>query len=233
MKLLHIVATPRGDASNTLPLANAFLGGLREKDPDLTVTTVDLYHHDLPAVAGANIEVKYTLMVGGSIDERHEESWSQIERLIADFMSSDLYLISCPMWNFGIPYALKYYIDCLVQPGYVFRYDENGVPVPLVLGKSLVCLTSRGGDYGPGSPLNAYDFQEPYLRAIFGFIGVTDVEFVNAQPMDISPSLREDAVKRAVDEARHLATSRTWGPLGGAAAPQPAAAPDLLGVGEA
>lgn len=210
MKILHIVAIPRDADSNTLRISEAFLDGLREGHPEATVTTVDLYHHDLPAVAGTNIDVKYTLMVGGPIDGNHVESWAQIERLIEDFTAADLYLLTVPMWNFSIPYALKYYIDCIVQPGYVFRYDEQGRPVPMVLGRSMVCVTSRGGDYGPESPLHVYDHQEPYLRAIFGFIGVTDVEFVNAQPMDITPELRALAVQAATEQARTLAATRQW-----------------------
>jgi FMN-dependent NADH-azoreductase len=73
-------------------------------------------------------------------------------------------LISSPMWNFHVPYALKYHIDTIVQPGYLFTY-ESGIPVGLCGGKKIVCVTSRGGDYSTG-PMHSYDFQEPYLRAI-------------------------------------------------------------------
>jgi FMN-dependent NADH-azoreductase len=210
MKLLHIVATPRQDSSTTLMVANAFIDELRSR-VDIDLTTVDLFNTDLPAVAGTNIEVKYNLMTGAPIDRSHQESWQQIEGLIDEFVSADCYLISSPMWNLSIPYALKYYIDCLVQPGYVFRYDEQGVPVPLVTGRKMVCVTSRGGDFGPSSPLQAYDFQEPYLRAIFGFIGITDIAFVNAQPVDIS-QLRDAALATASTQAREVAVSMAPAP---------------------
>ncbi len=111
------------------------------------------------------------------------------------------------MWNFSIPYTLKYYIDAIVQPGYTFRYDEQGRAIGLVQGKKMVCFTSRGADYSPGSPYNAYDFQEPYLRAIFGFLGVTDIEFVHAQPMDITPEWREQALAAAIEQARAIVDS--------------------------
>ncbi len=197
MKLLHIVATPREARSNTLPLATDFIEALRAQQGDLEVDVIDLFRSDLPAVAGSNIEVKYDLMVGVAIDKDHAESWARIERLIADFLAADVYLVTSPMWNFSIPYALKYYIDCLVQPGYAFQYNEQGYPVGMVHGKKMICLTSRGGDYGPNSPMNTFDFQEPYLRAIFGFIGITDIEFVNVQPMDVTPELRAAAVSSA------------------------------------
>jgi FMN-dependent NADH-azoreductase len=211
MRLLHIIATPRTGQSNTLRVSEAFVNELRAARTDVTVDVVDLFDYDLPAIAGDNIEAKYTLMVGRPIDKSHEESWRQIESLIAHFLAADAYLITAPMWNFNIPYALKYYIDCIVQPGYLFRYNEVGQVVPMVSGKRMVCVTSHGGDYSPGSPLQSYNFHEPYLRTVFGFVGVTDVEFISAQPMDVTPDLREAAIAAAIQQAAALALSPSWG----------------------
>jgi len=210
MKLLHIIATPRTRQSNTLRVSDSFVENLCAARDDVTVDVVDLYDYDLPAIAGDNIEAKYTLMVGRPIDKGHTESWQQIESLIAHFLAADAYLISAPMWNFSIPYALKYYIDCIVQPGYLFRYDDMGQVVPMVNGKKMVCVSSHGGDYSPGSYLHGANFHEPYLRAIFGFVGVTDVEFISAQPMDITPDLREAAVTAAIGRAAALAGTPAW-----------------------
>ena len=148
MKLLHVIATPRGHESNTLRVADVFVESMHARYPDLSVDLVDLFNQDLPAVVGDNIESKYTLMVGQPIDKRHKEAWGQIELLVQHFVSADVYLISTPMWNFSIPYALKYYIDSIIQPGYVYKYNELGQPVPLVLGKKMVCVTSRGRLFG-------------------------------------------------------------------------------------
>ena len=205
MKLLHVIATPRKAGSTTLQISNAFLSELASQCPDLEVTTVDLFHDDLPAAAGTNIDVKYNLLAGIDVDRSHQESWSQIEELIQQFVAADCYLVSSPMWNLSVPYALKYYIDCLIQPGYVFSFNEQGYPVPLVNGRRMVCVTSRGSDYGPSGPAHL-DFQEPYLRAIFGFIGITDMTFVHAQPADIS-ALRDGVLAAAVDQARELAAA--------------------------
>jgi FMN-dependent NADH-azoreductase len=106
--------------------------------------------------------------------------------------------------------VLKYYIDSIIQPGYLFKYTDQGQPVGLVCGKKMICVTSRGGDYSKKSPFHAYDFQEPYLRAIFGFVGITDMYFINAQPMDITPQLRESAIAAAIEDARSLATNLEW-----------------------
>ena len=210
MKLLHVIATPREQDSNTMRVATAFLKSLHATYGDLSVDTINVFTGDLPAVAGDNIETKYTLMTRQPIDKRHKESWKQIEFLIEHFLSADIYLISTPMWNFSIPYALKYYIDSIIQPGYLYKYNEQGQPVGLVHGKKMICVTSRGGDYSEKSPFHAYDFQEPYLRAIFGFVGITDMHFINAQPMDITPELREAAIAGAIEEARSLVTNRHY-----------------------
>ena len=210
MKLIHVVATPRAQESNTIQVANSFLESLQAQHPDLHVDVIDLFTQDLPSVAGDNIETKYTLMVGQPIDKRHKESWEQIEGLIKHFLSADIYLISTPMWNFSIPYALKYYIDSIIQPGYLYKYNEQGQPVGLVHGKKMICITSRGGDYSEKSPFHTYDFQEPYLRAIFGFVGITDIHFINAQPMDITPELRAAALTTAIEEARSLVANSKW-----------------------
>jgi len=227
MKVLHVVATPRSEKSNTLQVSKVFLDCLAAHHPGMQVDVVDLFDTDLPALAGNNIDAKYTLLAGQPIDKEHEESWRQIETLIRHFLSADAYVISAPMWNFGIPYALKYYIDCVVQPGYVFGFNETGV-VPMVLGKKMVCVTARGGDYSPNSPLHAYDFQEPYLRAIFGFIGITDIEFIAVQPTDIS-ALREAAFASAMAQAQSLAESPRWSPDAEPTLPQPAP-PVAIGI---
>ncbi len=221
MKVLHIVATPRGEKSNTLRVSAAFLDSLSAHRADVEVEVVDLFHHDLPALAGHNIEAKYTLMAGQPIDQKHEESWRQIEKLIADFVSADAYLLSVPMWNFGIPYVLKYYIDCIVQPGYVFRFNQGGMVVPMVTGRSMVCVTARGGDYSPESPLHPYDFQQPYLRAIFGFIGIADIHFISLQPTDVT-TRREAALASALAQARGLAAAWSAQPVPGQVIEEPA-----------
>ncbi len=210
MKLLHIIATPRGHSSNTMRISNLMLEQLYTKFDDLSVEVLDLFRADLPAIAGENIESKYTLMTGQELDKSHEKSWNQIEANIDLFLSADIYMVSTPMWNFSIPYALKYYIDAIVQPGYLYQYNEQGVPEGLVHGKKMICITSRGGDYSPGGPLASLDFLEPYLRTIFGFVGITDIHFINAQPMDITQDIRKEAIQKAIKEARALIEHISW-----------------------
>ena len=208
-RLLHIVATPRGLASHTGRISGALLEELHAKYADLDVQTLDLFSADLPAVAGANIKTKYALMTGQPVDEAARGSWRSIERTIEEFLAADVSLLTVPMWNFGVPYALKYYIDAIVQPGYLFQYDEHGAPHGLVHGKKLVCVTSRGADYS--GPLASLDFLEPYLRTIFGFVGIADQTFFNAQPMDVTPELRRAAFAEVIADVRSWVAQDEWG----------------------
>jgi FMN-dependent NADH-azoreductase len=209
MHLLHIISTPRGLASNTARVSTALIEALVEKYDDLNVRTLDLFNADLPSVAGKNIESKYMLMTGQPLDEGAKSSWQQIEKNIEQFLDADIYVLTVPMWNFGIPYALKYYIDAIVQPGYLFRYNEEGRAEGLVHGKKMLCVTSRGGDYSAG-PMTAFDFVENYLRTIFGFVGITDMHFFNAQPMDVSMDVRKAAHKKTIADVRDYVAKSNW-----------------------
>lgn len=208
-RLLHIVATPRGLASNTGRVSSVLIEELHQQHDDLEVTTLDLFHADLPSVAGVNIKSKYALMTGQPLDEEARSSWNEIERTIQGFLAADIIVVTAPMWNFGIPYALKYYIDAIVQPGYLFTYDEQGAVVPLVHGKRMAVVTSRGGDYS-APPMDAMDHMVGYLRAIFGFVGITELRFFNVQPCDITPELRNAAAKQAIAEVRSWVGAGAW-----------------------
>jgi FMN-dependent NADH-azoreductase len=170
------------------------------------IEELDLFNVDLPPYTGKTADAKYIMMAGEALDEATQEAWERITATTTHFLSFDIYLVSTPMWNFGIPYQLKHYIDVLVQAGFCFQFTETG-PVGLATGKKMICITSRGSDYSKGSPIEALDFQEPYLRAIFGFIGIEDITFINAQPLDITPEITTAKIQEAKDAAKQLAQS--------------------------
>ena len=210
MKLLHIIASPRLDGSTTLAISEQLLAELSERMPDLEIDAIDLFQSDLPAIAGDNIEAKYTLLTGMPIGREHAESWAKIEREIERFLAADMYVLTVPMWNFGIPYALKYYIDCLVQPGYLFRFDEQGIPRPLVMDKKMIVVSSSGSDYSAAFPMHSLDFLEPLPATIFGFVGIYDLTFVRAHGVDVSAAVRSASVEQALAEVHGLAESELW-----------------------
>jgi FMN-dependent NADH-azoreductase len=199
LKLLHIVATPRTGTSNTLRISEAFIDGLHQQQPNLQVTVVELFHHEVPAMAGDRIEAKYALLRGEQLPQNMKMTWTEIEATIAGFLSADMVLISVPMWNFTVPYPLKYYIDTIVQPGYTFKFQADGTPIGLASGK-MVVVTTSGSDYSENSPVKSMDFVEPYLRGIFGFCGFTEIHFISANCMDYGPEIRETNIRQAIDE---------------------------------
>lgn len=203
-KMLHIIATPRAEKSRTLKVTEAFLTCFTKKFPDCNIDTLNLFEEQLPTLTTTNIEGKMTLLVGKNLTPDLMDAWKEIEQHIERFLAADVYLISTPMWNFSIPYRLKHYIDVIVQPRYLFKYTEKGA-VGLTKNKRMIIITSRGGDYSPGSPTQDFDYQEPYLRAIFGLCGIEDITFVIAQPMDaLGPEVMKQKIAEAQGEAERL-----------------------------
>lgn len=197
-KLLHIIATPRAEESRTLKVSKVFLEAFGKKYPGCKIDELNVTTEPLPALTVKVVSGKYVLLSGKELTENLKDAWRNVIRHIERFLSADAYLISTPMWNFSIPYFLKQYIDVIIQPKYLFRYTDTGVE-GLAKNKKMVVITSRGGDYSPGSPYQSYDFQEPYLRTIFGFAGITDITFIIAQPMD---ALGPEVEKAKIEEAK-------------------------------
>jgi FMN-dependent NADH-azoreductase len=120
-----------------------------------------------------------------------------------EFLAADTVVIGAPMYNFTISTQLKAWIDRIAVRGKTFSYSENG-PQGLAGGKRVIIAIARGNLYGPGAPAAAFDFQEPYLRAVFGFIGISDVEFIRAEGIAFSPEHRTAALASAQETAAAL-----------------------------
>jgi len=207
MKLLHIIASPRDEESRTLTVSKTFIETLKGRHPDLVIEELNLYKDRLPALTAERVDGKYILLSGKELSLELKKAWEDIIKHIERFLSADIYLISTPMWNFSIPYVLKHYIDIIMQPRYLFQYTPQGVE-GLVKGKRMVVTTSRGGDYSVNSPSRSYDLQEPYLRTVFGFVGLTDIIFIHAQPMDaLGIEVQKQKIKEAQDVAKKVAES--------------------------
>lgn len=199
-KLFHIIATPRGPESRTLRVSRAFLETFAATHPGWVVDELNVFTEELPELTVKRLDGKYMLLAGKDLFGAARDAWEDIIAHIDRFKSADAYLLSTPMWNFNIPYRLKQYIDLIVQPRYLFRYTEDGVE-GLVKDKKMVVAASRGGEYATGEG-RAMDFQEPYLRTIFGYVGITDMTFVVAEPMDAGGEVLR---AERLDAARRLA----------------------------
>lgn len=203
-RLLHIIATPREEESRTLQVSQAFLDTFKESHPDWLIDELNLAKEHLPELSMQSVSGKYILLSGKNLFGKAKELWVEIIQHIERFKTADLFLISTPMWNFHIPYMLKHYIDIIVQPRYLFRYTEEGTVEGLVVDRKMAIITSRGGQYG--GDMKSMDFQESYLKTIFNFVGITDISFINAEPMDMGSEKQKEQIEISKRAAKALAT---------------------------
>jgi FMN-dependent NADH-azoreductase len=181
-KLLYIEASPRKDRSKSTQVARTFLAAYQKSHPNDSVETLDLWATSLPRFDGDTLEAKYAILQGQAHTPGQAQAWKAVVDVIERFKSADRYLFSLPMWNFGVPYMLKHYIDVLIQPGLTFSFDPNSGYKGLVTGKKAVAVYARGGAYGPGTGMEDYDLQSKQLGGILGFIGLTDLVNIFVEP---------------------------------------------------
>ena len=205
MRLLHIQSSPRGTRSHSLATALAFIEAYREAHPDHVVETLDLWSADLPAFDGAALQAKYAVLAGTPHGADEAQAWAGVRRIIEHFKSFDRILISAPMWNFGVPYRLKHYIDLIAQPGETFGWSAERGYFGLVEGHKAVIVHSSAGDYRPGSGAEAIDFQRPYLEFLLKFFGFVSVETLAVAPTIAEPAVVDAAITDSLAQARELA----------------------------
>ena len=209
MKLLHIEASPRKEASASSRVADAFINAYRRLHPDHVVERLALFEEQLPAFGAEGADQKteqiLDLVRGGAGIEATGE-WAGVMREVERLASADKVLLSSPMWNFSIPYPLKHYIDLICQPGLTFRVDARGGYVGLVTGKPLQLVLASGGSYPAGFPLETHgtatDFQRPYLEHVARFIGFDDIRAIRIERTSaLLPDALEELLARRCEEA--------------------------------
>jgi FMN-dependent NADH-azoreductase len=176
--LLKIDVSPRGDHSISRKLANQFLEQWKITHPGGSVVERDLAKTHLPYVELPWITAAYS--DPSSHNDEQKAALKIGNELITELKAADEWLISTPMYNFAVPSRLKSYIDHIIRAGQTFRANSDGSYTGLITGKKATVIIASAGEYLPGLPAEGYDAEKPYLRTILGFIGVTDVSFVQA-----------------------------------------------------
>ena len=201
MKLLHISASPRGEQSESRALAQTFLATYRDTHPDDEVEEWDLWDGTLPAFGPEAAAAKMAVFAGQT---PQSSAWDDAIAAFRRFDSADLYLFSVPMWNHGVPYILKQFIDVVSQPGMVFGFDPVAGYTGLLTGKRAAVIYTSGV-YGDGrGPEFGTDFQRPYLDAWLRWAGVEDISDIQFRP-NIAVADASSGRRRAHDDARDLA----------------------------
>ncbi|RYG59513.1 MAG: FMN-dependent NADH-azoreductase [Alphaproteobacteria bacterium] len=178
MNLLHIDTSILGDASVSRQLSADIVAKLTTEAPGTSVTYINLAESPLPHV---------TLPQLGT---------PQAAQVLQQFKSADVLVIGTPMYNFGIPSQLKAYIDHIAIAGQTFKYTAEG-PIGLMGGKRVILASSTGGIYAEGTPGFALNHQTEYLKAVFGFLGIKDIEVITAQGVAMGDEPKAAAIASA------------------------------------
>lgn len=189
--ILHIDSSPRSERSYSRTLSYEFITTWKTAHPDDTVTYRDLGHNPVPHVDEAWIAAAFTPKQARTPEL--DKAIHLSDALVDEFLAADRYVFGVPMYNFNVPSTFKAYIDQIVRVNRTFAV-ENGGYKGLVEGKKMLIVTARGGSFQPGTPMAAYDFQEPFLRTIFAFIGITDVNFIHADNLATGDEAREQSL---------------------------------------
>ncbi|WP_158150497.1 FMN-dependent NADH-azoreductase [Pantoea ananatis] len=200
IRLLHIDASILQAQSVTRQLTADIASRLTEKYPDTHVVYRDVVADEISHLIGP-IAAGFRSLDGDVFDERVIQQHRLSESLVAEFLASDVILVGAPMYNFSVPTQLKAWLDRLAQAGKTFKYTENG-PVGLSGGRTVIIASARGGFYH-GGQFEDMDFQERYLSAFFGFLGIKNIHFVRAE----GASKGEAILLREMDNARHAAAT--------------------------
>lgn len=193
-KILIVSSSPKGDQSQSLALAREFADHL----PEAAITVRDLAADPVPHLDQATVAAFYT-----DADERTDAQKVLVARsdaLIAEIKAHDLIVVAAPMHNFGVPSALKAWIDHVCRAGETFRYSSNG-PEGLLAGRELVAIVTRGGNYGPDGPAPQHDHQTGYFETIGWFLGFDHTHIVRAEATVKS----DDGINEAAAELRGIA----------------------------
>src|SRR5262245_4406714 len=186
-RLLHVSASPRGDQSESLALAERFLAGYRRSDPDADVEHWDLWDGTLPAFGPDAAAAKMAVFAGADPQGEAATAWRTARRTFERLDAADRYLFSVPTWNHTVPYILKQLIDVVSQPGMVFSFDPDTGYTGLLRGKSASVLYT-GAVWGPERDERfGVDFAAPYFEAWLRWAGVDDISTVSLRPNLATP----------------------------------------------
>jgi FMN-dependent NADH-azoreductase len=206
MKLLRIDSSARR-SSVSRQLTTEFVDAWKKKNPSGEVVERDLAVTPLPLITDEWTQAAHTPTANLTSNQR--ETLAVSDTLIKEIVEADTVVIGAPMYNFTIPAPLKGWIDQVVRVGKTVVWGANG-PQGILQGKQVVIITSRGGSFLPGTRAAQYDYQEPYLRHIMGFIGLTNITFIHAEnqkPGELAEPSRVAAIAQIQQIAAHQAGS--------------------------
>ncbi len=203
MKLLHIDASILAGGSVSRDLSALIIERLT-KGAQVEVTYRDLVAENLPHLTPATLPSAHPASaMAGPLDAAAQAARDASDRMLEEFLAADVVVIGAPMYNFTIPSQLKAWIDRLAVPGKTFSYGASG-PEGLAGGKRVIVAVARGGFYGPEGAAASAEHAESYLRSVFGFMGITQPEFILAEGLAGGDHNKAKALASARDAVQQL-----------------------------
>jgi FMN-dependent NADH-azoreductase len=199
-RILHINSSVRNNGSISRKVTEEFLNKWKAKDPNVVIAERDLAAQPLPHLTEETLGAFFTPAENRTAAQRQIAALS--ESLVQELFDADVIVIGAPMYNFSITSGLKAWVDHVARAGVTFKYGENG-PVGLLTGKKVFIFTTSGGVYSQG-PAAAMDFAGTYLRAVLGFIGLTDVQVVQSEGLATGDVGVEKALAQTSDTINEL-----------------------------
>ncbi|WP_166257213.1 FMN-dependent NADH-azoreductase [Marinobacter salicampi] len=188
--ILVISASIFGQQGQSSQLVEKTVANLLAQHPEATITRRDLATDPVPHLTGERFAALLSVESDRTEDQQNVLAYS--DALISEIRDADAVVLGVPMYNFGIPSALKAYFDHIARAGVTFRYTENG-PVGLLEDRPVYVLAARGGIYEG----TANDSQTPYIRSFLGFLGLNGVQIVYAEGLNMGNSQKHDALTKA------------------------------------
>ncbi|HMG10329.1 MAG TPA: NAD(P)H-dependent oxidoreductase [Mucilaginibacter sp.] len=192
-RILHIISSPRGEASLSIKLGNAIIEKIKAEYPGSTVKESNLITQQFPHLEEAHLTSFFT--PAESRTPANIEAIKHSDEAIQEIRDADIVVIGAPLYNFSIHSSLKAWIDHIVRAGITFKYDENG-PEGLLKGKKVYIALASGGIYSDG-PMQSLDFVEPYLKHILSFIGLADISVFRVEGSAI-PGIQDTALEKGI-----------------------------------
>lgn len=193
-KILHIISSPRGSASVSRKLGNAVVQKIKDKYPNARIRERDLTLDHFPHLEEEQIKSFFTKEELRSPEQQSAVKLS--DEVIAELLEADILVVDTSMYNFSVPSRLKAWIDHIARAGHTFRYTDKG-PEGLLKNKKLYIAFSGGAVYSEGA-YQAFDFNVPYIKAVFSFLGITDISVVRAEGLNI-PAIKDQAFQKGVE----------------------------------
>lgn len=184
--LLRIDSSSRTTASHSRALGDYFEKTWHARNPNDRVVRRDLVSEPIPHIVDQTILGYYTPTAQLTPELRAATALS--DRLIAELQSADALLLTVPMYNFSVPSALKAWIDQIVRIGHTFSYDGKNFAGLVKIKRAYVLCAYGAAGYTDGGPFSAYNFLEPYLKSLLGFLGILEVQFFAVQATTADPA---------------------------------------------